>query len=82
MSPKGWSARSRLLCGATSPEAQEAGLGLSQAYGFVRPSNGHVRIYSELGEGTTIKSYLPRLIGSDEKPAELASKVRRMLDGG
>jgi CheY-like chemotaxis protein len=64
----------------TKAPGKGTGLGLSMVYGFVKQSEGHIKIYSEEGHGTTIKIYLPRATDQAEPLAPTAPMAP--IDGG
>jgi signal transduction histidine kinase len=58
----------------TKEQGKGSGLGLSMVYGFAKQSRGHVKIYSEVGHGTTVRLYLPRAV-EEESVATLSAPV-------
>ena len=64
----------------TKEVGKGTGLGLSMVFGFVKQSGGHLKIYSEVGHGTSVKIYLPRATGSPESVQE--SAVAPVVEGG
>lgn len=66
----------------TKPTGEGTGLGLSMIYGFARQSGGQVRIYSEVGQGSTVCIYMPRHIGAAENEQEEVVLDRPRAEAG
>ena len=62
----------------TKAAGKGSGLGLAMCHGFIKQSGGHIRLYSEVGQGTSVKIYLPRFMAAEQEhstPAEIAPAI-------
>src|SRR3546814_968594 len=66
----------------TRPANEGTGLGLSQVYGFAKQSNGHIKIYRELGQGTTVRLYLPRADAAVDEESGAAPVAEKAAAAG
>ncbi len=66
----------------TKPVGKGSGLGLSMVQGFAKQSGGHLKIYSEVGRGTTVNLYLPKASVADEQQAEPRRREAPLSTGG
>ncbi|MCP4338389.1 MAG: response regulator [Desulfobulbaceae bacterium] len=65
----------------TKHQGNGTGLGMSMVFGFIQRSKGHIKVYSELGIGTTIRCYLPRSNNSTEEYSVPTAKDSQLLGG-
>ncbi len=65
----------------TKPPGKGTGLGLSMIYGFAKQSGGHLKIYSEIGHGTTVRLYLPRAVELNEQNRLPAPAAEDLVGG-
>jgi PAS domain S-box-containing protein len=65
----------------TKGVGQGSGLGLSMVYGYAKQSGGHLAIFSEAGQGTTVRLYLPKFLGAEESVRDAASEDERLPTG-